>query len=47
MENKQERARKLYELVGVIFGKTQEKVYNKKSNYYGSNYYKLAVKIEN
>lgn len=47
MIEKKERTQKVYELVGVILGKTQEKVYNKKSDYYGSNYYKLTVKIEN
>jgi len=47
MTEKKEKTKKLYELVGTILGKTQEKVYNKDSKYHGNNYYKLTVKIVN
>ena len=38
---------KIYEFIGKITSKEKEKVYNKKSPYYGNIYYRLAVELEN
>ena len=41
MENK-----KIYDLIGKIKDKKLDKVYNKKSEYYGNRYWRLKVNIE-
>jgi hypothetical protein len=35
-----------YQLIGQIVQKQRERVYNKKSPYYGSFYYRLTLELE-